>query len=435
MNSLENWANFPGCQSICASRGKSSENLPVEKKYLEKISLIEKVATFVDEFISKNGRTWSEINKIDFKINKRTFSSISKDDLTKLKENAAFQKISAVGQKMINNLLVLKNNEAFAEAFFSKTSGTDSKLDPELINSTPLDKLEAIVKNPKFKTLSTTDQQIIKKGILCLKDFEASLSKIRGTDSKLDPGLINSSPLEELEAIVKNPRFKTLSNTDQQIINKGILDLKNSLAKNSDRQQEYLLGLTKEAREDFANEIFRHATAPLKTPSTVNTVDFSINIDDLLSFQERDCDKYTGEEQFDNDLERLNKSIDNEKLEGKQAKETLRKSLAEILPGHQQDLFDRTLNIFSQNISNIIPLACYFSFIEDPEIVGDPEGKHHLSVNLISNEQRIEFKSSHPIVNTKETDLKKTGQLDVVISIPLDPTKVANFTLTRSWIT
>jgi hypothetical protein len=217
------------------------------------------------------------------------------------------------------------------------------------------------------------------------------------------------------------------------------LDLKNSLAKNSDRQQEYLLGLTKEAREDFANEIFRHATAPLKTPSTVNTVDFYIDIDDLLSFQERGCDKYTGEQQFDNDLERLNKSIDNKKLEGKQAKEILRNSLAKILPELPQDLFDRTLKIFSQTIANIIPIASP-SFIEDDEILRNPDENdpESVSVTLITKEQGAVLKSSHPIVNSKQYDKsfpKKTGQLDVVISIPLDPTKVANFTLTRSQIT
>jgi hypothetical protein len=341
MNSLENWANFPGCQLICASRGKSSENLPVEKKYLEKISLIEKVATFVIEFFSKNGRTWSEINKIDFKINERTFSSISQDDLIKLKQNAAFQKISAVGQKTIHNLIKQKNGEAF-------------------------------------------------------------LSKISGTDSN------------------QTKRW-----------NLGFL------AKNSDRQEKHLLGLTKEAREDFANEIFEHATAPLKTPSTVNSVNFYVNIYDILSFLERGCGKTNGEQEFDGDLNKLDKFIDSVKLEGEQAKETLRKSLAEILPGHTQDLFDKICDIFSQTSASIIPIASPL-FIEDPEILKDPEGKHHLSVNLISKEQRIEFKSSHPIVNLKQFDdslPKKTGQLDVVISIPLDPTKVANFTLTRSWIT
>lgn len=182
MNSLENWANFPGCQSICASRGKSSENLPVEKKYLEKISLIEKVATFVKEFFSKNGRTWSEINKIDFKINERTFSLISKDDLKNLKETAAFQKISAVGQKMIHNLFEQKN----VEAFLSKISGTDSKLDPGLINSSPLDELEAIVKNPKFKTPSHIHQQIIKNRIKNIKKFP-----LLGPNSDTQKFLIN----------------------------------------------------------------------------------------------------------------------------------------------------------------------------------------------------------------------------------------------------
>ena len=95
----------------------------------------------------------------------------------------------------------------------------------------------------------------------------------------------------------------------------------------------------------------------------------------------------------------------------------------------------KTLNIFSQTIAGIIPIASS-SFIEWPEILQDPEEEHFVSVNLISKEQRIEFKSSHPIVNTKELDISfnpiKKGQLDVVISIPLDPTKVANFTLTRS---
>lgn len=377
MNSLENWANFPGCQSICASRGKSSENLPVEKKYLEKISLIEKVATFVKEILSKNRRTWSEINKIDFRINERTFSSISKDDLKNLKETAAFKTLSHIHQQIIKN------------------------------------RIKNIKKFPLLGPNSDTQKFLINVGTMPRRPRNNPQSPFQVDD----------------EFFI---RKKEIATTETKRWNLGFL------AKNSDRQENHLLGLTEEAREDFANEIFKHATAPLKTPSTVNTVNFYVNIDDLLSFLDRGCVKYTSEERFDGDLKKLDKFIDSVKLEGEQAKETLRKSLAEILPGHQQDLFDRTLNIFSQNISNIIPLACYFSFIEDPEIVGDPEGKHHLSVNLISKEQRIEYKSSHPIINSMQFHdflPKKTGQLDVVISIPLDPKKVANFTLTRSWIT
>jgi hypothetical protein len=374
MNSLENWANFPGCQSICASRGKSSENLPVEKKYLEKISLIEKVATFVKEFFSKNGRTWSEINKIDFKINKRTFSSISQDDLKKLKKNLNSWTLSHIDQQIINNRI--KNIEKF----------------------------------PLLRPNSDTQNYLINVGAM--------------------PGRPRNNPQSPFQVDDEFfMRKKEIATTQTKRWNLGFL------AKNSDRQENHLSGLTKEAREDFANEIFQHATAPLKTPSTVNAVNFCANIDDLLSFQERGRGKYTGEQQFDNDLERLNKFIDNEKLKGEQAKETLRKSLAEILPQHPQDLFDRTLNIFSQTIAGIIPIASS-SFIEWPEILQDPEEEHFVSVNLISKEQRIEFKSSHPIVNTKELDISfnpiKKGQLDVVISIPLDPTKVANFTLTRS---
>jgi len=424
MNGLETWAMVNGCNAIFGNRGKSTENLPVEKKYLEKISLIEKVATFVKEFFSKNGRTWSEINKIDFKINERTFSKISKDELQELIENAAFKKISPGGQKSLNTLLL----EQRFNATWSKITNSKDELDHELINRATLDELKEFAKNPKFEKLSHRDKKIITNRIDSVKRFSLLRPNSDTQDFLIKEGTMPRRPRKKSESPFQVDdkyfiRKKEIATTETK---RWHLDFLAFLAKNPDRQETHLLGLSEDDRKDYANEIFTHAAAPL-TPHS--TVDFYINIDDLLSFQERGCEVSTGEYQFDLDLDRLDKFIDGKKLEGENAKEILRKLLQDIFPEVTPALFDRTLNIFSQTIPNIFIIA--MQPLVDPYILKNSE---NLSISLIKEKKTVEVKSCHPIVDTFHSSgiPQGIGQFDVVISIPLDPNKVAHFKIMRS---
>jgi len=374
MNGLETWAMVNGCNAIFSNRGKSTENLPVEKKYLEKISLIEKVATFVKEFFSKNGCTWSEINKIDFKINERTFFKISKDELMEFAKNPKFEKLSHRDKKIITNRIdSVKRFSLLRPNSGTQGVSTEEGTMPYLIS------VGTIPRRPRKKSESpflVDDEYFIRK------------KEIATTETK-----------------------------------RWHLDF---LAKNPDRQENHLLTLKKDEREDFANKIFTHAAAPLKTPSTV---EFYLNIDDLLSFQERGCLVSTGEVQFDLDLDRLDKFIDGEKLEGVQAKEILRKLLQDSSSEVTSALFDRTLKLFSQTIPNIFIIA--MQPLVDPYFLQHPE---NLSISLIKEEKTVEVKSCPPLVDTSHSsgEPQKIRQFDVVISIPLDPNKVAHFKITRS---